>query len=74
MARNRNPIARDLRSPKYRKRVVKSKVKYDRKKQENTGQNAQTSTWNVSAAKHGWNSICAKPSKPLTLKPSTASP
>ena len=34
MARNRNPIARDLRSPKYRKRVVKSKVKYDRKKQE----------------------------------------
>jgi len=27
----RNPVAADLRTPKYRKRVVKSKVKYDRK-------------------------------------------
>ena len=26
-----NPIAKDLRTPKYRKRVVRSKVKYDRK-------------------------------------------
>jgi len=30
----RNPIAADLRTPKYRKRIVKSKVKYDRKKVE----------------------------------------
>ena len=28
-----NPIARDLRTPKYRKRIVASKVKYDRKRQ-----------------------------------------
>jgi len=31
MTRKHNPIARDLRTPKYRKRVVRSKVKYDRK-------------------------------------------
>lgn len=28
---NRNPIARDLRSPKYRARVVRSKKAYKRK-------------------------------------------
>lgn len=27
----RNPIAKDLRTPKYRMRVVESKVKYTRK-------------------------------------------
>lgn len=27
-----NPIARDLRTPKYRKRIVRSRVKYDRKR------------------------------------------
>ena len=31
MTRKYNPIAKDLRTPKYRKRVVRSKVKYDRK-------------------------------------------
>ena len=29
--KKRNPIAKDLRTPKYRKRVVKDKTKYDRK-------------------------------------------
>ena len=29
--KKQNPIARDLRTPKYRKRVVKDKTKYDRK-------------------------------------------
>jgi hypothetical protein len=28
----RNPIAKDLRTPKYRLRVVESKIAYDRKK------------------------------------------
>lgn len=28
----KNPVARDLRSPKYRKRVVRSKKTYTRKK------------------------------------------
>ena len=32
MTRKHNPIARDLRTPKYRKRIVRSKVKYDRKR------------------------------------------
>ena len=27
----RNPVAKDLRTPKYRMRVVESKVKYSRK-------------------------------------------
>lgn len=27
-----NPIAKDLRTPKYRKRIVKDRTKYDRKK------------------------------------------
>jgi hypothetical protein len=31
----RNPVAKDLRTPKYRMRVVKSKVVYDRKQQRN---------------------------------------
>ena len=30
----RNPIAKDLRTPKYRLRVVESKVAYNRKKVE----------------------------------------
>ena len=29
--KKQNPIAKDLRTPKYRKRVVKDKTKYDRK-------------------------------------------
>lgn len=29
----RNPIARDLRTPKYKKRVVQSRKHYDRKKE-----------------------------------------
>ena len=33
----RNAIAADLRTPKYRKRIVKSKVKYDRKRQPKIG-------------------------------------
>ena len=32
MTRKYNPIAKDLRTPKYRKRVVRSKVRYDRKR------------------------------------------
>jgi hypothetical protein len=32
MAKNRNPIAKDLRTPKYKVRVIKSKRVYDRKK------------------------------------------
>tara|TARA_R100001460_G_scaffold63559_1_gene103781 strand:- start:59 stop:298 length:240 start_codon:yes stop_codon:yes gene_type:complete len=31
MKKKENPIAKDLRTPKYRKRVVKDKTKYDRK-------------------------------------------
>lgn len=31
----RNPVAKDLRTPKYRMRVVKSKRVYDRKQQRN---------------------------------------
>jgi hypothetical protein len=31
----RNPVAKDLRTPKYRMRVVKSKRIYDRKQQRN---------------------------------------
>jgi len=31
MAR-KNPVAKNLRSPRYRKRVVESRVKYSRKK------------------------------------------
>jgi hypothetical protein len=29
--RKRNPVAKDLRTPKYRMRVVENKVKYTRK-------------------------------------------
>ena len=29
--KKQNPIAKELRTPKYRKRVVKDKTKYDRK-------------------------------------------
>ena len=29
--KKQNPIARDLRTPKYKPRVVKDKTKYDRK-------------------------------------------
>ena len=29
--KKQNPIAKDLRTPKYRKRIVKDKTKYDRK-------------------------------------------
>ncbi len=29
--RNRSPVARDLRTPKYRPRVVRDKTKYTRK-------------------------------------------
>jgi|TARA_R110000824_G_scaffold112851_2_gene262261 hypothetical protein len=32
MQKSKNPIAKDLRSPKYRKRVVESKKKYNRKR------------------------------------------
>jgi hypothetical protein len=28
----RNPVAKELRTPKYRKRIVRSRVKYDRNK------------------------------------------
>lgn len=38
MKKQRNSIAQDLRSPKYRKRVVRSKVKYDRKKDKHDGE------------------------------------
>jgi hypothetical protein len=31
----RNPVAKDLRTPKYRMRVVRSKRVYDRKQQRN---------------------------------------
>jgi hypothetical protein len=31
VSRKRNPIAKDLRTPKYRQRVVSSKVAYKRK-------------------------------------------
>jgi len=32
MAKTKNPIAKDLRTPKYRKRVTRDKTKYDRKR------------------------------------------
>ena len=32
MTRKHNPIARDLRTPKYRKRVTLDKTKYNRKR------------------------------------------
>lgn len=32
MRLNRNPIAKDLRTPKYAKRIMKSKKVYNRKK------------------------------------------
>lgn len=32
MPRSRDPMARDLRSPKYRPRVVRDRTKYDRKR------------------------------------------
>ena len=37
--KKQNPIAKDLRTPKYKKRVVKDKTKYDRKndKRQNCG-------------------------------------
>ena len=31
----KNPIAKELRTPKYKPRLVKSKKKYDRKKENN---------------------------------------
>lgn len=34
---NRNAYAKDLRTPKYRKRVVRSKKVYDRKKEKRNG-------------------------------------
>jgi len=34
--KKQNPIAKDLRTPKYKKRVVKDKTKYDRKDDKNT--------------------------------------
>ncbi len=37
----RNPIAKDLRTPKYRLRVVKSKKVYDRKRSENATSNIE---------------------------------
>ena len=33
----KNPVAKDLRTPKYRQRKVESKKKYNRKKKEITG-------------------------------------
>jgi len=33
MAKTKNPIAKDLRTPKYRKRVTRDKTKYDRKRE-----------------------------------------
>ena len=36
----RNPIAQDLRTPKYKTRVVKSKKLYSRKKRKNSGSKA----------------------------------
>ncbi len=50
MERERNPIARDLRSPKYSQRRVKSKKAYTRKEKHGTRSHQETNAEDIQEA------------------------